>query len=112
MAFELSEDQLKTAENELKKYLPMSQQVYGFLVLRSRVRSDPVRVLVDRWPQFRVIMCKPHGEQKSDLFKDALLFATDAAVLEEILSKSSVIDWSKYFCVGNGNKLSYCLHCY
>lgn len=27
MAFELSEDQLKTAENELKKYLPMSQQV-------------------------------------------------------------------------------------
>ncbi|CAI5653754.1 unnamed protein product [Oreochromis niloticus] len=100
MAFELSEDQLKTAENELKRYLPMSQQVYGFLVLRNRVRSDPVRVLVDRWPQFRVIMCKPHVEQKSDLFKDTMLFATDAAVLEEILSKSSVFDWSKYFCVG------------
>ncbi|XP_019221971.1 glycine N-acyltransferase isoform X1 [Oreochromis niloticus] len=100
MAFELSEDQLKTAENELKRYLPMSQQVYGFLVLRNRVRSDPVRVLVDRWPQFRVIMCKPHVEQNSDLFKDTMLFATDAAVLEEILSKSSVFDWSKYFCVG------------
>ncbi|XP_030604572.1 glycine N-acyltransferase [Archocentrus centrarchus] len=100
MALELSEDQLKTAETELKKYLPRSQQVYGFLVLRNRVRSDPVKVLVDRWPQFRVIVCKPQCKQMSDLFKDTLVFANDDDVLEEILKRSSVIDWSRYLCVG------------
>lgn len=38
--------------------------------------------------------------QMSDLFKDTLVFANDDDVLEEILNRSSVIDWSRYLCVG------------
>nr|XP_046258032.1 glycine N-acyltransferase-like protein 3 [Scatophagus argus] len=100
---ELSGEQLKNAEIQLKRYLPQSLQVYGCLVLinrSDRVRSDPVKVLVDRWPEFKVIVCKPEYEQEGDLFKDTLVFANDEAVLEETIRKSSVIDWTKCLCIG------------
>ncbi|KAM9727357.1 glycine N-acyltransferase [Menidia menidia] len=97
---ELSGDQLKVAEAQLRRYLPRSQQVYGFLVLRNRVRSDPVQVLVDKWPLFSVIICRPQNEQNSDHFKDILVFSKDEAILEEIIRWPSVIDWSKYICLG------------
>ncbi|CAK6951732.1 glycine N-acyltransferase [Scomber scombrus] len=97
---ELTGEQLKLAEIQLKKYLPRSKQVYGYLVLRNRVRSDPVNVLVDRWPNFSVIVCKPQYEQKGDLFKDTLVFANDKGLLEETVRKSSVFDWTRFFCIG------------
>uniref|UniRef100_A0A3B4WED5 Glycine N-acyltransferase-like protein n=1 Tax=Seriola lalandi dorsalis TaxID=1841481 RepID=A0A3B4WED5_SERLL len=99
---ELTGEQLKTAETLLKRYLPRSQPVYGTLVLRNRVRSDPVKVLVDRWPEFNVILCKPQYEQEGDLFKDVLVFANDEVMLKETIRKSSVIDWTLFLCVGNG----------
>ncbi|XP_042289360.1 glycine N-acyltransferase [Thunnus thynnus] len=97
---ELTGEQLKMAETQLKKYLPRSHQVYGCLVLRNRIRSDPVKVLVDRWPKFSVIVCKPHYEQKGDLFRDTLVFANDEGLLEETVRKSSVFDWTRYLCLG------------
>ncbi|XP_023281440.1 glycine N-acyltransferase-like protein 3 [Seriola lalandi dorsalis] len=97
---ELTGEQLKTAETLLKRYLPRSQPVYGTLVLRNRVRSDPVKVLVDRWPEFNVILCKPQYEQEGDLFKDVLVFANDEVMLKETIRKSSVIDWTLFLCVG------------
>ncbi|XP_054455882.1 glycine N-acyltransferase [Anoplopoma fimbria] len=97
---ELNEEQLKMTETQLQRYLPRSQQVYGCLVLRNRVRSDPVRVLVDRWPEFNVLVCKPQYEQKGDLFKDIMVFAKDESLLEETIRKSSVIDWTRYLCLG------------
>ncbi|KAL3050130.1 hypothetical protein OYC64_012218 [Pagothenia borchgrevinki] len=97
---ELTGEQLKMAETQLKRYLPRSQQVYGYLVLRNRVRSDPVRVFVDRWPEFNVIVCKPQYEQKGDLFKDIPVFAIDEAILEDIIRKSNVLDWTQLICIG------------
>ncbi|XP_007546352.1 glycine N-acyltransferase-like protein 3 [Poecilia latipinna] len=97
---ELTEDQLKVAEIELQRQLPQSLKIYGFLVLRNRVKSDPYIVLVDRWPQFSVIICKPKYKQKTDLFKDTMVFANDEAILTETLRNSSVIDWSRYLCLG------------
>ncbi|MED6290872.1 hypothetical protein CHARACLAT_017809 [Characodon lateralis] len=97
---ELTEDQLKVAEIELQRYLPQSLKIYGFLVLRNRVKSDPYIVLVDRWPKFSVIICKPQYEQKTDLFKDTMVFANDEAILMETIRKASVIDWSRYLCLG------------
>lgn len=105
-------------------------KVYSTLVLRNRVKSDPVQILVDRWPEFRVIVCKPHcGQvtiylcvyniyrllhilhvlafhfllQEGDRFKDMQVFANDEAALEETIRKSSVIDWTRFFCVGNSS---------
>ncbi|XP_029305525.1 glycine N-acyltransferase-like protein 3 isoform X2 [Cottoperca gobio] len=42
----------------------------------------------------------PRSQQKGDLFKDTLVFANDEAILEEIIRKSSVIDWTHVFCLG------------
>ncbi|XP_059215558.1 glycine N-acyltransferase-like [Centropristis striata] len=99
MTVELSGEQLEMAETRLRRALPRSHQVYGCLVLRNRVRSDPVRVLVDRWPEFNVIICKPQYEQEGDLFKEIMVFASDEAILKETIMKSSVIDWTQSFCI-------------
>ncbi|XP_018522557.1 glycine N-acyltransferase [Lates calcarifer] len=99
MSVELTGEQLKLAETQLTRYLPRSLQVYSVLVLRNRVRSDPIKVYVDRWPEFSIIVCKPQYEQKGDLFKDMTVFANDEAILEEIIRKSSVIDWTRYLCL-------------
>ncbi|XP_028279359.1 glycine N-acyltransferase-like [Parambassis ranga] len=96
---ELTNDQLKIAETELRRHLPRSQQAYGYLVLRNRVRSDPVKVFVDRWPQFSVIICRPQCEQKGDLFKYIIVFSNNEAILEETIRKSFVIDWTRYLCI-------------
>uniref|UniRef100_A0A3P9L272 Glycine N-acyltransferase-like protein n=1 Tax=Oryzias latipes TaxID=8090 RepID=A0A3P9L272_ORYLA len=91
-----NKNQIAPASTRLRLF----SQVYGFLVLRNRVQSEPVTVLVDKWPKFRVIVCKPSYE-KSDVFKDILIFASDATILEETIRIPSVIEWSRYLCIGN-----------
>ncbi|XP_041646271.1 glycine N-acyltransferase-like protein 3 isoform X2 [Cheilinus undulatus] len=97
---ELNEEHLKVAETQLKRYLPRSLMVYGLLMLRNRVPSDPMAFFVDEWPNFNVFICRPQCVQRVDLFKDILVFANDENILEETLKKSSVIDWSRYLCFG------------
>ncbi|XP_042357870.1 glycine N-acyltransferase-like protein 3 [Plectropomus leopardus] len=100
MAVQLTGDQLKRIEIQLKRFLPRSQQVYGCLVLINRVRSDPVRIFVDKWPEFSVVVCKPECKERGDLFKDTLVFANDEAILEGTMRESSIIDWTQGFCIG------------
>ncbi|XP_017268258.1 glycine-N-acyltransferase-like protein 3 isoform X2 [Kryptolebias marmoratus] len=95
---ELTEDQLKTAECELKRHLPRSQQVYGFLVLRNRGKANPVKVCVDKWPNFSVIICKPDFEKVPLMCIEEHPY--NEAVLEEAIKTPSVIDWEQYFCLG------------
>ncbi|XP_074532276.1 glycine N-acyltransferase-like [Halichoeres trimaculatus] len=97
---ELNEEQLDVAETELKRHLPFSLPVYGVLKLRKRLTTNRVTVFVDSWPNFCVIVCRPHCEQKSDFFKDILVFAKDETLLEETIRKPSVVDWSRYLCFG------------
>ncbi|XP_029376430.1 glycine N-acyltransferase-like isoform X2 [Echeneis naucrates] len=96
---ELTGHQLEKAEEELRRYLPKSQMVYGTLVLNKRVRADPVKFIVDKWPEFRVFICKPQCLQEGDHFKDTMIFTTDPAALKEIMENSSVIDWTKSMCL-------------
>ncbi|XP_060895404.1 glycine N-acyltransferase-like isoform X2 [Labrus mixtus] len=100
VTMELSEEQLKVSETELRRYLPRSLPVYGFLMHRNRVRSDPLAVFVDRWPDFNVLICRPTCREKGDLFKDIHIFANDKTSLEETIRKSSVIDWTRFLCLG------------
>ncbi|KAM4598852.1 glycine N-acyltransferase-like protein 3 isoform 1-T1 [Fundulus diaphanus] len=97
---ELTEEQLKAAETELQRYLPQSLEIYTFLVLRNRVKSDPYVVVVDRWPKFSVVVCKACCEQETDLFKDTMVFANNGAILMETIRKASVLDWNRYLCLG------------
>ncbi|CAJ1067733.1 glycine N-acyltransferase-like [Xyrichtys novacula] len=96
---ELNKEQMRAAETELRKYLPQSLKVYGVLMLKNRVTSDPLSVIVDKWPDFRVFICRPHCEKKGSFFKDILIFATDGAILTEIIKKPAVMDWTKQLCI-------------
>ncbi|KAM4607891.1 glycine N-acyltransferase [Polymixia lowei] len=89
-----------TGTSRLANYKNLKIWVYGYLVLRNRVRSDPVKILVDKWPEFNVIVCQPQYEQKGDLFKDTCIFAKDEAVLKETLRMANTINWTKYLCFG------------
>ncbi|XP_071376219.1 glycine N-acyltransferase [Centroberyx affinis] len=95
---ELTGEQLKVAETQLRRFLPQSQQVYSHLVLRNRLGSYPINILVDHWPDFSVIVCQPQYEQKDDLFKDSWVFAIDEAILKETIRKANVLNWTKYLC--------------
>ncbi|XP_030012273.1 glycine N-acyltransferase-like protein 3 [Sphaeramia orbicularis] len=97
---ELNEEQLKDAETKLKTYLPRSLTAYGTLVLMNRAKPDPMKVFVDTWPDFHVVVCRPEREQKGDSFKDIIVFATDETILKETIRNPCVIDWSAYLCVG------------
>lgn len=97
---ELTDEQLKTAETQLKDLFPQSQQIYGYIALRNRVRSDPIHVLVDSWPEYNVILCKPQFKKRGDQFKDICVFSKDEASLKGVLEKKHVIDWTKYLCLG------------
>ncbi|KAF7657389.1 hypothetical protein LDENG_00028140 [Lucifuga dentata] len=97
---ELIGEQLKVAEEQLKRFLPWSQRVYGYLVLRNRVTADPVKFFVDQWPEFRVIICHPDYEQTGNLFEDTMVFANDEAALRETIRESTVFNWTRYLCLG------------
>lgn len=94
---ELNAEQLTIAENCLKYLLPQSQQVYGHIVLGNRVKSDPVKVFVDKWLEFRAIIVEPKYEQVGDLFKDICVFTKDEACLKEFI-RSKNFNWTKYLC--------------
>uniref|UniRef100_A0A7N8XI85 Glycine N-acyltransferase-like protein n=1 Tax=Mastacembelus armatus TaxID=205130 RepID=A0A7N8XI85_9TELE len=104
MTMKLNKEQLKMAESQLKKYSPRSQQlspVYGCLLLYNRVRSDPVKFLVDRWPEFSVIIYKPQQEQVTSCL---VIFSKICWFL------SPVTDWTRYLCLEINNKNRTCLH--
>lgn len=65
------------------------------MILRNRVKSDPVQIFVDKWPQFSVVFCKPFYKQENDRFRNIFVFATNEAALEETIRKSSLIDWTR-----------------
>uniref|UniRef100_A0A8C6SF42 Glycine N-acyltransferase-like protein n=1 Tax=Neogobius melanostomus TaxID=47308 RepID=A0A8C6SF42_9GOBI len=97
---ELTAEQEKTAEMKLQTYLPLSQVVYGTLLLKSRVHADPMKVFVDNWPDFGVLVCKPTLEQETDFFKDIEIFVKDKAALEKTIRNSKIFDWTQLMCVG------------
>ncbi|XP_074532718.1 glycine N-acyltransferase [Halichoeres trimaculatus] len=97
---ELTEEQIREAQTELKRFLPRSLHVYGFLLLRNSVTPESVAVFVDRWPDFRVLVCRPQAEEKGDFFKDVLVFANDETILKEIIKRPNVINWNKQVCFG------------
>uniref|UniRef100_A0AAV2JR79 Glycine N-acyltransferase-like protein n=1 Tax=Knipowitschia caucasica TaxID=637954 RepID=A0AAV2JR79_KNICA len=98
---EITLKELKCAHVKLKALLPRSQTVLGFLwqTLKSS-QSDPVKIFVNQWPDFSVVVCKPLCQQEGDSFKDILVFAKDEVRLEEMIRNNVLFDWSKYFCIG------------
>ncbi|XP_047668171.1 glycine N-acyltransferase-like isoform X2 [Tachysurus fulvidraco] len=91
----LNKQVLKKAEEALRLYLPESQLVYGYVCRINRVDVDPTDVLVDQWPNFRVLLVKPSQQQDPDLIKDVCIFTKDKSRLMNILTRTDVLDWKQ-----------------
>ncbi|XP_062256873.1 glycine-N-acyltransferase-like protein 3 [Platichthys flesus] len=102
----LDKDELKVAEGVLFKHLPKSYKVYGFLYGINRNKPSTLEVVVDSWPDFKVIICRPDPKVKLalQLRKKVSCFSTDAQVLKELFTEENVLDWSTDFTVGGLNK--------
>lgn len=101
---ELTTEQQKSVESKVRACLPLSQTVYGFLMLKNRVQADPAQVFVDSWPDFSVVVCRPTRQQEGDFFKDILIFGKDKAALEKVVRNSHVFDWTQYLCIGTNSQ--------
>ncbi|KAM7408977.1 hypothetical protein PAMA_002613 [Pampus argenteus] len=95
----LHKDELLMAEEVLLKHLPKSLKVYGFLYGINRNKPNTLEVVVDTWPDFKVIICRPDPKNKSSLefTKEVSYYSMDEQVLRKMLTEENVIDWSSYF---------------
>ncbi|KAM3605694.1 uncharacterized protein V6R79_003093 [Siganus canaliculatus] len=100
----LNRDELQIAEGVLRKHIPKSLKVYGFLyaINRSKQSRAPLEVIVDSWPDFKVIICRPvpKHELASELLHKVTYYSMDEPILKELLTDKEVIDWSNYFMIG------------
>ncbi|XP_010867717.1 glycine N-acyltransferase-like protein 3 [Esox lucius] len=96
---QLNEERLKIAETQLKDLFPQSMQVYGYIFQKNRAKDDQVHVLVDRWPDFNVVICQPVNQGESH-FIEMCVFTKDEAILRNILEETNMIEWSNFFCLG------------
>ncbi|KAF4089984.1 hypothetical protein AMELA_G00044450 [Ameiurus melas] len=69
----LSKHELKKVLEALRHYFPQSHQVYGCVSIINRAEVDPGDVLVDRWPDFRVLLVKPKWQQHEEMLKAVAL---------------------------------------
>ncbi|XP_077586577.1 glycine N-acyltransferase-like protein 3 isoform X1 [Stigmatopora nigra] len=98
----LEKDEQKIAETILFKHLPKSYQVYGLLYSLNRNKPSFVQVIVDTWPDFKVIICRPDQENKqsSEWSNKIMFYSLDETVLRRMLSQEDTIDWSSFFMIG------------
>lgn len=98
----LNREELQVAEGVLLQHLPKSYKVYGFLYGLNRNKPNTLEVVVDTWPDFKVIICRPDPKNKLALefMKKVTCFSTDEQDLRKMLKEDNAIDWSTYFVVG------------
>ncbi|KAK5908279.1 hypothetical protein CgunFtcFv8_016351 [Champsocephalus gunnari] len=98
----LNKDELKVAEGVLLKHLPRSLKVYGFLFGINRNKPSTLEVIVDTWPNFNIIICRPDPKNKRALefMKKVTYYSMDDQILRKKLTEENAIDWSTYFLIG------------
>uniref|UniRef100_H3DGU6 Glycine N-acyltransferase-like protein n=1 Tax=Tetraodon nigroviridis TaxID=99883 RepID=H3DGU6_TETNG len=98
----LGKAEILTAEKALLKHFPKSLKVYGYLHTINRNIPTRMEVIVDSWPEFKVIVCRPDpkNEHKRDMRSQVSYYSTDQQALRKILTDADVVDWSRYFIIG------------
>uniref|UniRef100_A0A667YHF9 Glycine N-acyltransferase-like protein n=1 Tax=Myripristis murdjan TaxID=586833 RepID=A0A667YHF9_9TELE len=97
----LNAEELRVAEGLLFKHLPKSLKVYGFLHGINKNKVNTVDVVVDTWPDFKVIICRPDLKVSHSVF-------TDEQILRRMLTEENSLDWSTYFMVGGEFRTELC----
>lgn len=95
----LTKYELQVAEEVLKKHLPKSYKVYGFLYSINRDKPTTVEVVVDKWPDFNVIICRPDLANRCvmDYLLKVTIFSLNQYILKEVLVQEGTVDWNLNF---------------
>ncbi|XP_051815440.1 glycine N-acyltransferase-like protein 3 [Acanthochromis polyacanthus] len=98
----LDKDELQVAEQVLLQHLPKSYKVYGFIHVINRNKPTTQQVVVDSWPDFKVIICRPDlmNKRALDVIKKVSYYSMDEQILRKMLTEENAIDWSTYFQIG------------
>uniref|UniRef100_UPI0037E99830 glycine N-acyltransferase-like protein 3 n=1 Tax=Semicossyphus pulcher TaxID=241346 RepID=UPI0037E99830 len=98
----LNKDELQIAEGVLLKHMPKCAKVYGYLYGINRNKPTTLEVVVDSWPDFKVIICRPDPKNRRALefMKKVTYYCMDEQVLRKMLTEENAIDWSTYFLIG------------
>ncbi|XP_047459654.1 glycine N-acyltransferase-like protein 3 [Mugil cephalus] len=98
----LNKDELQIAEGVLQKHFPKSYKTYGFIYGINRNKPTTLEVVVDTWPDFKVIICRPNLKNKrAALFTNKVsYYSMDDRALEKMLKEGDAFLWSTNFCVG------------
>ncbi|KAM3863032.1 glycine N-acyltransferase-like protein 3 [Diretmus argenteus] len=103
----LNMDELQIAEGLLQKNMPKSLKVYGYLHAMNRNKPNTLEVIVDTWPDFKVIICRPDAKNKHalDFLKEVLYYSKDEQILRRMLTEENAIDWSTSFTMADCSNL-------
>lgn len=96
----LNRDELLTAEEVLKQHFPKSLKVYGAIYCINRNKPSTLEIVVDSWPDFKVIIYRPDPKRALESMKIVSYYSTDERVLRRVLMEENVVDWSTYFMFG------------
>ncbi|KAJ8361477.1 hypothetical protein SKAU_G00180020 [Synaphobranchus kaupii] len=96
----LNKAELQQAEKVLQSHLPKSSKVYGYLFGMNRNKPHTLEFIVDSWPDFKTIICRPLPESEHILLYTLGFYSTDEKILKRMLTEDNVLDWNKYFKIG------------
>ncbi|XP_008281709.1 glycine N-acyltransferase-like protein 3 [Stegastes partitus] len=98
----LDKDELQVVEEVLFRHLPKSYKVYGFVHAFIRNKPTTLQLVVDSWPDFKVIICRPDPLNKRalDFRKKVTYYSMDEQVLRKMLTEENAVDWSTCFLIG------------
>ncbi|XP_062376476.1 glycine N-acyltransferase-like protein 3 isoform X1 [Sardina pilchardus] len=96
---ELNPSEIMEAEQALKLHFPESLKVYGCVFNINRGKPQNLEVIVDSWPDFSAIVCKPKIKGARDRegdFNIHSMFSRDQGSLRRLLDSPGLLDWGLY----------------
>ncbi|XP_033014985.1 glycine N-acyltransferase-like protein 3 [Lacerta agilis] len=94
---------LQILERLLKKSLPQTLQVYGAVMNINRGNPVGHEVIVDSWPDFKVVVTRPQREAVSDnadfLSNIYAAFYRDLDAYRKLLLDTDTINWDQTFAL-------------
>ncbi|XP_050809759.1 glycine N-acyltransferase-like protein 3 [Gopherus flavomarginatus] len=92
---------LRLLEGTLRRSLPDTLLVYGTVMTINRGNPAAQEVLVDSWPEFKVILTRPRREvalDDSDLYTNTYtVYYRDLGAYRALLTSAGAVNWGQSF---------------
>uniref|UniRef100_A0A8C4Y5Z4 Glycine N-acyltransferase-like protein n=1 Tax=Gopherus evgoodei TaxID=1825980 RepID=A0A8C4Y5Z4_9SAUR len=83
--------------------IPAAHPVYGTVMTINRGNPAAQEVLVDSWPEFKVVLTRPRREvasDDSDLYTNTyIVYCRDLGDHQALLASAGAVNWGQSFCI-------------